>query len=87
MSCATAGYSLANSATATKPLDVSVACMSKAGKEGGKKKTNQDQCFVFETTLGDGGDGDNNPGGGQHHRHHHRHCLFGVMDGHGPHGE
>ena len=33
------------------PLRVSVACMSRAGKEPGFKKTNQDNCFAFEKYI------------------------------------
>lgn len=35
-------------------LRVSVACMSRAGKEPGFKKTNQDNCFAFEKYILDG---------------------------------
>jgi serine/threonine protein phosphatase PrpC len=30
-----------------------VACLSRAGREPGFKKTNQDNCFAFEKYLGD----------------------------------
>ena len=33
------------------PLRVQVACMSRAGKEPGFKKTNQDNCFAFEKYI------------------------------------
>ncbi|KAG1676518.1 hypothetical protein FOA52_000061 [Chlamydomonas sp. UWO 241] len=35
-------------------LRVSVACMSRAGKEPGFKKTNQDNCFAFEKYIFEG---------------------------------
>lgn len=50
------------------PLKLQVACMSRAGKEPGFKKTNQDNCFAFEKYITED------------------QCLFGAMDGHGPHG-
>ena len=31
-----------------RTLRVNVACMSRAGREPGFKKTNQDNCFAFE---------------------------------------
>ncbi|KAG1662755.1 hypothetical protein FOA52_006780 [Chlamydomonas sp. UWO 241] len=37
--------------TACESMRVSVACMSRAGKEPGFKKTNQDSCFAFEKYI------------------------------------
>eukprot|EP00775_Hariotina_reticulata_P001400 gene1400-1743_t len=37
----------------SRPVDVQVACLSRAGREPGYKKTNQDNCFAFEKYLGD----------------------------------
>lgn len=34
-----------------RPIDVQVACMSRAGREPGYKKTNQDNCFAFEKYI------------------------------------
>ena len=34
-----------------RPVNVQVACMSKAGKEPGYRKTNQDNCFAFEKYI------------------------------------
>ena len=33
------------------PMRLQVACMSRAGKEPGFKKTNQDNCFAFEKYI------------------------------------
>jgi hypothetical protein len=38
-------------APANRPVNVQVACMSKAGKEPGYRKTNQDNCFAFEKYI------------------------------------
>lgn len=34
-----------------RTLKVNVACMSRAGREPGFKKTNQDNCFAFEKYI------------------------------------
>ncbi|KAF6264742.1 phosphatase 2C-like domain-containing protein [Scenedesmus sp. NREL 46B-D3] len=34
-----------------RPIDVQVVCMSRAGREPGYKKTNQDNCFAFEKYI------------------------------------
>jgi hypothetical protein len=34
-----------------RPIEVQVACMSRAGREPGYKKTNQDNCFAFEKYI------------------------------------
>jgi hypothetical protein len=34
-----------------RPTEVQVACMSRAGREPGYKKTNQDNCFAFEKYI------------------------------------
>lgn len=34
-----------------RPVELQVACMSRAGREPGYKKTNQDNCFAFEKYI------------------------------------
>jgi hypothetical protein len=36
-----------------RTIQVQVACMSRAGREPGYKKTNQDNCFAFEKFIGE----------------------------------
>jgi hypothetical protein len=36
-----------------RTFGMSVACVSRAGREPGYKKTNQDSCFAFERFIGD----------------------------------
>jgi hypothetical protein len=42
---------LAQQAKKQRPIEVQVACMSRAGREPGYKKTNQDNCFAFEKYI------------------------------------
>lgn len=50
---ATAAISQAQPKATPKPRQVSlqVACISRAGREPGYKKTNQDNCFAFEKYI------------------------------------
>jgi hypothetical protein len=41
----------AQQAKKPRPIEVQVACMSRAGREPGYKKTNQDNCFAFEKYI------------------------------------
>jgi hypothetical protein len=42
---------MAQQAKKQRPIEVQVACMSRAGREPGYKKTNQDNCFAFEKYI------------------------------------
>jgi hypothetical protein len=44
---------VAGAAEARRALPVAVAAMSRAGREPGYKKTNQDSCFAFEKYIGE----------------------------------